>query len=403
MSKRIFSLILSVVMIISCGVFVCAEETEENTILTFNCGNGTVNYKDLGQYKGNSNTNVNTVYDGIEKEITVTNSANYTFSINIGKVAAGNVLVYIGRVEGGEIGIAATGALDTIENRVLFTDVPFEAGVSYKVTIYNLSSATLRVQDIVLEESGEYLPDVKDLRVLAKNYSTGKISNKYQTAVALLPNYYLHYKLKPGAGNYKVSVRLKYWRGNPKYIDMHVGSEHISRTDTTKVTGSFKNYDFGTISVTDDEFTLKFTLPAKEATASYGDIYFYYITLERIDEPVVTVHSSDTPSATNVITNLAEGTMTAKAYLPETVKDNPVTMIFAIYDGNELYKVEKTVVEAAAKNQTVTVTLPDVAFEEGKTYTSKVFILNDMVNIQALYKNPTGGSLVSATESVSAE
>lgn len=400
MTKKIFSLILSVIMVFSCIAIVsAAEETTDNYKVTFNCGDGTNNYTDLAY--GNVHSGSATVPTHLEKTITVSENGNYTISLNAGMAGNRSVRAYIERVEGGLVSLEKTGALDKIENRVLFTNVPLEANVAYTVTIFNSTgSATIRIQDIVIEKTGEYVQDVENLTFLAHDYTkntwaTASVTKKHM--VAIKTKYYLNYKLKPGAGNYKVTVWCKQYSGVGAILGMNLDGSLINTL--SGITGTMSKYELGIISVTDDEFTLMFNIYNGSAVST--GVYISDIALERIDEPIVTIHSSDSPSATNVISRLQEGTMTAKAYLPETANDKLVNMFFAIYEGNELCYVEKKTIDSALKNQTIDVTLKNVAFEDGKTYTSKVLLLNDMVNMQALYKNPTGGSLVSATESES--
>ena len=72
-------------------------------------------------------------------------------------------------------------------------------------------------------------------------------------------------------------------------------------------------------------------------------------------------------------------------------------MFFAIYEDNALYKVE-TYNVTGKKNTVAMVTLEDVSFEEGKTYTSKVFFWENAGTMLPLYKNPASGSLSNITE-----
>jgi len=50
------------------------------------------------------------------------------------------------------------------------------------------------------------------------------------------------------------------------------------------------------------------------------------------------------------------------------------------------------------KNTVTSVTLEGIAFEEGKTYTSKVFFWENAGTMIPLYKNPKSGSLSNVTE-----
>ena len=406
MTKKLFSVMLSLLLTFSLSVCVIGAEGETTEIYTFNCSDGTNDYTDLSYGLFTGTTDPAKIPAYFEKTISVPVSGNYTFSVNVGLLGDGKLDVYIERVKGQVITISKTGDLATVENRVIFTDVPLEADVQYTVTIANNTSGSqIRIKDLVFEKSGEYLPDTDYVKILAsdystKSYTTASVCKKHMQR--MIDNSNATYVLNPGAGNYRVYASLKSNTGKPT-LETNIITKENGTSKTTKVgtysgpySGSHNLTELGIINVSDGAFTLKFNIPDTSTTMG---IYVYYLVLEAIDEPVVSVHSGEEATYSNVLTNLAEGIMTAKAYLPKEIANKSVTVLFAIYDeAGSLYKVEKTTVESASENQVVNVTINDVAFEEGKTYTSKVFFLNDMVNIQALYKNPAGGNLVSAIE-----
>lgn len=344
---------------------------------------------------GNYNNAYNIVPAYIEKSITVPLDANYTFSLNAGLAKNITVRAFIRRVEGGSVTLTKTGAVDTIANRVVFTDVPLKAGVTYKITIFNgTSSSTIRVQDIVLETSGAYLAAVDDFTFLASDYSSiasGIGSNiKTKHAMGMPDDKWITYKLKPGAGNYKIYGDLKKYTENPD-IKVYVNDTLMNTFDNV-CTSSVGTYELGLIRVTDDEFTLKFQI---ENTSSVTRVWFYRFRLVKIDEPEVVMYKGQTTDLANVTTALTEGSMTAKAYYPEEVNGTPVTMVFAIYEGNRLYKVG-TYSVTGKKNSIAVSTIDDIEFKEGVNYTSKVMFINSTDILTPLYSMPQSGMISGA-------
>jgi len=319
-----------------------------------------------------------------EKEIFVPIDANYTVSLNAGLSANGKINMFIERVKGGTVSISSTGATSTIENRIIFTDVPLIGGETYKITIFNATSGkTLRLSDIVLETSGVYNTDIDDLTILASDYSSSSYYNvsvckkRYHT---LLHGNNITYKLNPGAGTYKVYATCRYMEDNPE-VRMYINNTLITTYSGGFVSSVTKEYEFGTIRVTDDEFTLKLSMPTY---SSRKRVYIYDLHLVAIDSPEVVMYSGETTDLANVTTTLTEGSITAKAYLPKALNGKNVTMYMAIYEDNSLYKVD-TYSLTAKKNSIAVVTLNDIEFKEGKTYKSKVFFWENSENMIPLY------------------
>lgn len=339
---------------------------------------------------GSINATNSNVQAHIEKTISVPLDGNYTFSINAGLSGDRTVNAFIGRVKGGSVKLTKTGALDTIENKVIFTDVPLKGGQSYKITIFNSTgSTTIRVSDLVLEMSGDYQVNIDNTTFLASDYNTrgsgmaASMSNKHR--MALVDAKSMSYKLKTGAGNYKVYAYCRTYTGTPS-VKLSLDGTVIS-TKTYSWASSATRYELGTIRVKDDEFTLNIALPN---TTDVTRLWFYRFELVALDEPEVTMYSGTNADSANIITSLVEGSVTSKAYLPKNTEGENVTMFMAIYEDNRLLKVG-TYSVAAKKNSVTAVTVDDIVFEEGKTYTSKVFFWDNENN--PLFANPAEGSI----------
>lgn len=377
----------------------------ENKIYKFTYNVGTDGtYKDLSY--GNIDGAVKSVPAYVEKTITVPFAANYTFSINAGLAGDRTLHAYIGRASGGSVKIAKTGAIDTIENRVIFENVSLEAGESYKVTIINgTGSSTLRVQDIVFETSGEYLPDSDNLTFLTsdyttKNYNTASVTAKH--CGALIGGKNATFKLKPGAGTYKVYAYCKQYKPHDNLtVNMYVDGLKISSYGDA-FSSSVEKCELGTITVSDNEFMLKIDVPKitdKTQVQITAGVYFYRFELEAIDEPLVTMHAGETADSSNITTALTAGDLTAKAYLPKDADGKNITMMLAVYADNALFTMN-TYSFNGKKNSVVTVALDDLYFLDGKTYASKVFFWDSTEGMVPLYDNPEGGNLanVAVTE-----
>lgn len=334
---------------------------------------------------GNYNAAYNAPPAYLEKYITVPVDANYTFSINAGLAENRALRAYVESVKGGNVTVTKTGALDTIQNRVLFTDVPLKSGEEYKITLINgTSGSTIRISDLVFETSGKYNLDVDDFTFLASEYASWPSSSlatamKNKHCMGLTDNFSMTFKVNPGEGNYKVYAYCKKYTGTPE-VKMYLNDTLIS-TSKYSWTSSITDYELGTIHVTDDEFTLKIALPN---TTDITRLWFYRFRLVKIDEPEVTVYSGNTTDSANVTNVLTEGSITAKAYLPKALNGKKVTMFMAIYEDNSLYKVD-TYSLTAKKNSIAVVTLNDIEFEEGKTYKSKIFFWENSENLIPLY------------------
>lgn len=350
---------------------------------------------------GNINAAYNAVPVYLEKKITVPYDANYTFSINAGLAATGNVHAYIGRASGGTVSVEGTGSVDTISNRIIFENVPLKAGTSYKVTLFNgKSGSTIKIQDLVFETTGAYFPEVDKLTFLVSDYNSigsgiaSSISKKH--AQALIDDKALTYKLKPGAGTYKVYAYTKKYTESPDIpkITMSVDGTAIKTLSKSTWGSSVTKQELGTIRVSDDEFTLKISIPN---TSSISRIWFYRFELEAIEEPVVTMYSGTTPVESNIITSLGtETAITAKAFLPKDANGKTVTMLFAIYKGNVLYRISNY--EVSGKKNTVTaVTLDELELTAGENYSTKVFFISGMDTLIPLYALPASGMIKTAT------
>jgi len=361
-------------------------------------------------YKFTYNINANLAYGNIndtgassvpaylEKSITVPYDANYTFSINAGIATTSNIHAYIARVSGGTVSVEGTGSIDTISNRVIFKNVPLKAGIAYKITLFNgKSGSTIAIKDVVFETSGEYLPDTDSLTFLASDFSYRKpglaapAKHRLVISASTTNTYNINYKLKPGAGSYKVYAYCRSYTNSPK-ITMSVNGTTIG-TYTNSYTSSVKRFELGTIKVSDDEFTLGFVLP--KAASSWDRVWLYRFELQAIEEPVVTMYSGTTATAANVITSLGtETAITAKAFLPKDVNGKNINMILAVYKNNALYKLG--MYEVTGKKNTVTaVTLDELELVEGEKYSTKVFFTDGMNSLTPLYQLPAGGMIQS--------
>jgi len=338
----------------------------------------------------------------VRKSITVPYDANYKISFNYGANAEISGTVYIERHGGGDVVIPTTGATTKKSTYTAFESVPLKAGQTYDITVYNNGSGTWNIYNMYLETNGKYCLDTDGMAMVATDYSAKTSSNSEKTdnRIRMIKNSYVSFNIQPSAGNYRVYMNYAIVDGGattftkyiPTYVRMTVNGSYTDHTLNPTSHNVVYTADLGVVRFTGDESTLRLSLPNDKTCY----IYLSDVKLVAIDEPEVTVYS-ETTDAANITTSLKEGTMIVKALLPKDVNEKDVTMFFAIYEDNALYKVE-TYNVTGKKNTVTSVTLEDIAFEEEKTYTSKVFFWENAGTMIPLYKNPKSGSLSNVTE-----
>lgn len=362
---------------------------------TYSCPSGEVSYTDLAYQSLNAGPSTTDNPKYYEKNILIPMDANYTVSLNAGLATDGKINMFIETVKGGTVSVLSTGDTATIENRIVFTDVPLKGGETYKITIFNATSGkTLRLSDIVLETSGLYNADIDDFTFLASDYTK---STYFASSIckkryhAIIHNNNVTYTLKPGAGTYKVIATCRYLEGAPE-LNMYVNNT-LAGTYSGGFSTDVKSYEMGTIRVSDDEFTLKIAMPKYDVRKR---VYLYSLRLVAIDEPEVAIYSGESADRENIITSIDTTleAITAKAFLPKEANGKTITMVLAVYKNNSLYKIG--MYEATGTKNTVTaVTIDELGLEEGEKYSTKVLFVNGLNSLMPLYSPPVAGMLQS--------
>ncbi|MBR5513675.1 MAG: hypothetical protein IKV85_06785, partial [Ruminococcus sp.] len=106
--------------------------------------------------------------------------------------------------------------------------------------------------------------------------------------------------------------------------------------------------------------------------------YFSYSTfkLTRLSAPVSQLFSGQYITAGGQITDITEGDIVARAFLPTYMKDKAVSMYVAIYKNGQLYKIADAKTECAAVNDVLSARFTDVVVESDAEYKCKFFYWN---------------------------
>lgn len=112
-----------------------------------------------------------------------------------------------------------------------------------------------------------------------------------------------------------------------------------------------------------------------------GSAYFNYFTLVPDNDPSVTLMKDGT-----VTDSIQDGTMSVSVCLPAENHGKNTLVIFAIYKGDEFYKLAYDDT-TKTKNVNTTITIENVELDSTSTYTYKVFYWKDWATIEPLYAN----------------
>lgn len=179
------------------------------------------------------------------------------------------------------------------------------------------------------------------------------------------------------AGKYSVGFYEVNGGSVPVYsISVDGAAKILNKEGAGSVNFAYVSFTLGEIS-----FTESGTYTIKISKSSGYWAYLKTMTFTFLsEEPQVTLYNSESVSDANKVSGIKEGTMTAAVKLPSAKKGENVTVIFAIYSGNKLYKANaetKTVGDEA-----IPVKLSGI--EEG-TYTYKILVWNNLEKIVPLY------------------
>lgn len=114
-----------------------------------------------------------------------------------------------------------------------------------------------------------------------------------------------------------------------------------------------------------------------------GYAYFSYSTfkLTRLMEPDVSMYEGKGTIPYTKASEIKDGTMTVKAFLPRSFKNESVIMYAAIYEGNRLYKVAYDKTQKASGTDVLEAEFTDILKDGKSNYTCRFFFWNESGNI----------------------
>lgn len=207
-------------------------------------------------------------------------------------------------------------------------------------------------------------------------------------------NTWLDYDISVGAGNYALSILYGVYSSDPAtsqptsvatvIIDGETyGKYHLPFAQG--YTSGSATIELDTIRLTEGDHTIRFAW----FTGGEGNDKGYAMSnfsLKAIEAPATKLYSGTAADSSKLLTALTDtdGSIIARTMLPRDVNGKPVTMIFAIYEGDTLYKLAHTSI-TGKNNSVAAAIIDDIKFEDGKTYTSKVFIIDSINNLVPYY------------------
>jgi len=106
-----------------------------------------------------------------------------------------------------------------------------------------------------------------------------------------------------------------------------------------------------------------------------GYAYFSYTTIKltRISTPHVSLFEGENILPYSKVSEIKNGDMAVKAYLPRAFANKNVRMYAAVYKDNQLYKIVSSETKKAGTTDTLTAVINAIEKEEGKTYSARFF------------------------------
>ncbi len=251
--------------------------------------------------------------------------------------------------------------------------------------------------EVTLTRTGDYAPDMLNTTYSAIAYDSKEAialnSHVYYNTGAIYMvqnNYAAEYVVEVPAGNYDLSlfygVQSSAGSGTFKlYIDdVDYGTMTLDNNSAGYMTATSWSDALASVRLAEGKHTIRIY----KATGSNA-FTFSKFKLTPITAPVAEIYAGeDAVIGSATINSIVEGAMTARVLLPEAMDGKPVKIFFAIYECDAASKTLVAVNSTeftGSKNTAKAITVDGIEFKEGKTYASKIMVVDDTTNLKPYY------------------